>query len=236
MKKLLSVLLLAFLAIHLIGCSSNGLGSGVTTDSTIASLSDSDLAAAEAGLIASRILAADSAPSISGSVLADTQEALPEFQYKGRRYRGGRSGDDWKMRGPDGTCEMEMERPASGPMRLRVGLISCEITETAEGNYQITWPDGQVVTIEKPAGDSSTGEIIIRDITWTYAFSDNSLLTLQNSVNGRTLQITEDDTGVLKIIPDQGTPRWARWNQSGEIEGEFVANRGPYRFRGGHFQ
>ena len=240
MKKLLSLVLTCFLAIHLVGCSGGSGGIGSTSSATtLSSLTDSDLAAVEAGLVASRILAAEAAPTINAALLADEtaeEEALPEFRFHGRRFRGGRSGTDWRMLGATGTCPIEMERPAGGPMRMRIGPQACEVVQNEDGGYTITWPDGHEVMISKPADGSTTGEITINGVSWTFTFGETGLLSLQQAETGRTLQITESDTGVLQITPNHEAPRWARWNESGEIEGEFAAEQRRYRFRGGRFE
>ncbi|MBF0548826.1 MAG: hypothetical protein HQM08_30675, partial [Candidatus Riflebacteria bacterium] len=76
MSRLEALLILIIFSLILVGCQSSGISSVAKTDENSSSvladkLSSSDLMGVEAGLLASRLLAADSAPTVSASLLAE---------------------------------------------------------------------------------------------------------------------------------------------------------------------
>lgn len=236
MKRVIMVLLLGAFAGVLTGCANNGVASGTGSSSTLtAGLTASDLSVVEASLITTSVLAADSAPTISASVLASDSSNPPPFPMKGREFRGRRAGGEWMVRRGEGGCELRLETPASMTPHLRIGSESCTLEKSADGKILITRSDGTILTIN-PASDGSTGEFTVDAVTWTYTWSETSVLTLKNSANGRILTITENTDGSLIIAPPGGHPHPARWGQDGALEGTFPAEGAGFRFRGGRFQ
>lgn len=164
-----------------------------------------------------------------------------EFLVDGITWTYTRSGSTLTLKDANGVTFVITEA-ADGRLifappadHLRIGSESCKLEKSADGKILITRADGTTLTIN-PASDATMGELIVDGVTWTYAWGDNSVLTLKNSMNGRILIITENADGSLIVTPPGGHPHPARWTEDGSIEGSFPADGAGFQFRHGQFQ
>jgi len=243
------------MTICLAGCGGSAGLSGLKTSSdtvsteAFSSLTTNELGAVETGLIASRILAANSAPSLSASVLGREETGniasmpeppdgleppdMPEFRSRGHDFHGFRSGNDWMLRPEDGGCEIEWHEPENGTPSMRIGSHTFRVERTQDTGIIITRPDNSTVAITPATLDSSTGKIDVDGVEWKFTWGENPLLTLENMENGRILTVIQDASGQLIITPAGGTPHFATWDSTGELAGENVSTGAKFRFRDG---
>ncbi len=258
LQRLMMGTFLCALAIGVAGCGgSAGLGglkaASNAADTGTTALDATDLAAIESALIASRILAAEAAPTVGASVLGATVDEpaptgttdefsgasptdLPPFEMRGHRFHGGRQGGEWRVRGGEGTCEMRMEDLGSGAARLHIGSETCHLERMEDGSVKILRADQTVLTIVPPAAAGSSGELTVNGATWTFSWGEDSRLTLVNTANGRTWTISEDEAGNLTLARPGHPPHRGRWQPDGSVSGESEGDGTCFRFHGGRLE
>jgi len=195
------------------------------------------------------------------SAVAAIDAAIPgpasapfEFMAHGRRFHGRRDGADWLFGPPDGGGPIRLAPPATPPWdlaspparpwdmigtqpcRMWVASEACTVVKTESGGVRITRADGRTVEIGAAVNGVSTGTVTVNGVDWTFTWGTDVLLTLQNTRNGRTLQVIEDTAGNLTITPVGGPPHRGRWHPEGMLAGNFPADGQPFRFRGGRFE
>ncbi len=228
---------LAVSLMMLTGCGSSGGGAGYSA-ATDDSLAMADLSTSEAGLVAQRILAAESV-AVESNILANVVSAdlavadvIPTsaVQYQGRQYRGGQQGARRRLyRGTNG-CPVDWDASTG---RLFVGSESCSVT-AVENGYQITRANGDSIIVTRPVDGSLETTMIINGVEWQVTFSEDPalpLLVMINSRSGRTLTIDEDDAGTLTIATD-GIARYrGGWLSDGTLDAEEFGQQARRRYR-----
>lgn len=222
----------------LTGCTSGGgMGSTVAADD---SLAIADLSASEAGLVAQRVLTAETmnlAPSLLANVVSADITGVAAFplatvQYQGRRYQGGQQGGRRRLSRGTGACAIEWDATIGA---LVIGSETCQVS-AVDGGYQITRANGDLITISRPTDGATESVMTINGVEWKATFSDDPampLLVLVNSRSGRTLTIDEDDAGNLTIAAE-GIARYrGGWQADGTLDAEDIGQQMRRRYRHG---
>ncbi|RCK78273.1 MAG: hypothetical protein OZSIB_1650 [Candidatus Ozemobacter sibiricus] len=235
-----------FFVLVLMACSLAGCGGGAgggMGGSAVEPLSTDDLAAVEAVLLADRIDAAQALP-VSASVVADLAPAEgadpvlanddTPIQRRGRAYRARRQTGGWQVQRGAGSCPVAVDRTPAG-WRIQAGTETCTATRAEDGSLIITRGNGTQMTIGQIPADGGSTTLTIGQSRWQVVFGTGEapLATLTNTRTGRTLTVTESDTGELTVVPAGGSAFPGRWSAEGELACSDLASGRQYRYRGG---
>jgi hypothetical protein len=235
MKYVLALVVITSCLFGLTGCGSSGSSVGSNSFADIG-LSDADLAAVESALVANRIEALDTAALPSASILADVSGTpAAAFQYRGKQYRGGQSGSRKQAQRGTGSCQIALDVQTDGTSLL-IASETCKVERTITGGYKIIRANGTELVIEKPADGTERTTLTVNGATWGAWFGDGTttpLVTLKNDRSGRTITISEDDSGNLTVVGEGGRACRGYWNADGTIEAAEEGSGRQYRYRGG---